>query len=134
MAVIRFFATDQDREALWDFILSEMRLKAVPDPWFGSPPVQALAAPADIAGNVKGYPRVAPGLSYFLISSDWSYEPLVHHLFENHPIFPPHWYTDQRYGGPSIHFVPSWGYPRHMKRDRIVSGQFSDYPFYYSGV
>ena len=65
MAQLTFFAADQDRETLWDFILAEMDLKAVPDPWFGKLPVPTLSTLADVAANLKEYPGVAPGLSYF---------------------------------------------------------------------
>lgn len=134
MAQITFLATDQDCETLWDIILVEMGLKAAPDPWFGNVPVPTLSTPADVAANLNEYPRVAPGLSYFLTSPEWSVEPLVHHLCKDNPTFAPHWYASPRAGGPSIIFVPSFAYPWHKKPDRIIAGMFSDYPYYYSAA
>jgi hypothetical protein len=134
MAHIDFFATDDDCEVVWDLVLAELRMTAYPDPWFGKLPAPALNKRADVSANLAQYPRVAPGLGYFLMSPEWSVEPLKYHLCDNNPNFTPHWYVSQRYGGPSIHFFPRFGYPWHKESHQIISGTFSDYPFYYSAI
>jgi hypothetical protein len=132
MAQIRFLATDDDCGAVWELIFVELGMTAYLDPWFGNLPAPALRTPADISANLAEYPRVAPGLDYFLTSPEWSIEPLEYHHCDNNPNFAPHWYVSQRYGGPSIHFIPSFGYPWHLEPNQIISGMFSDYPYYYS--
>ncbi len=132
MAQIRFLATDEDCDAIWAVLFGELRMTAYPDPWFGDLPAPALKVPADVSANLAQYPRVAPGLGYFLTSSYWSIEPLEYHLCENNPDFTPHWYVSPRYGGPSIHFIPRFGYPWHKEPHQIISGVFCDYPYYYS--
>jgi hypothetical protein len=132
MAEITFFATEQDCDILWDIIFVEMGLNAFPDPWFGDLPIPTLWTRADVAANLMVYPRVAPCLSYFLTSPDWTVEPLRHTLCTNNPNFAPHWCVSQREGGPSIHFLPAYGYPWHRPPDRIISGDFGDYPYYWS--
>jgi hypothetical protein len=74
MAQITFFATDGDFDAIWAMIFSELGMTAYPDPWFGVLPAPALTSPTDVSANLKQYPRVAPGLSYFLTSRQWSIE------------------------------------------------------------
>ena len=134
MAQIKFIAADEDCDAVWAMIFSDLRMTACPDPWFGDLPAPAFKTPAEISANLAQYPRVAPGLGYFLVSQEWSIEPLKYHLCENNPNFAPHWYVSQRYGGPSIHFVPRFGYPWHNESHEIVSGMFSDFPYYYSAI
>lgn len=132
MAQISFLATDNDFDDIWAMIFDELRLTAYPDPWLGDLPTPAFKAPFDVSANLAQYPRVAPGLGYFLTSSDWSIEPLEFHLCENNPNFTPHWCISPRYGGPSIQFIPRFGYPWHKEPHQIISGMFSDYPYYYS--
>jgi hypothetical protein len=132
MAQITFLATDDDCDAIWAMIFGELRLTAYPDPWFGDLPAPGLKARSDVSANLAQYPRVAPGLGYFLTSPDWSIEPLEFRLCENNPNFTPHWYVSPRYGGPSIQFIPRFGYPWHKEPHQIISGMFSDYPYYYS--
>jgi hypothetical protein len=134
MAQITFLATDDDCDAIWAMIFGELRMTAYPDPWFGDLPAPALKGTSDVSANLAQYPRVAPGLGYFLTSPDWSIEPLEFHLCENNLNFKPHWYASPRYGGPSIHFIPRFGYPWHKDPHQIISGMFSDYPYYYSAV
>jgi hypothetical protein len=134
MAQITFLATDEDCDAVWEMVLTELRMTAYPDPWFGNSPAPALKTAEDVSANLAEYPRVAPALGYFLISPEWSIEPLEYHLCDNNPNFTPHWCVGQRYGGPSIHFVPSFSYPRHKEPYQIISGIFSDYPYYYSVI
>ena len=134
MAQITFLATDCDCDVVWELILTELRMTAYPDPWFGNLPAPALKTQADVSANLDEYPRVAPGLGYFLTSPEWSIEPLEYHLCDNNPNFTPHWYVTPRYGGPSIHFIPRGGYPWHKEAHQIISGMFSDYPYYYSAV
>src|SRR5580704_14574883 len=76
MAQITFLATDEDCAAIWEMILTEQRMTAYPDPWFGELPAPPLTTRADVSANLAKYPRAAPGLGYFLTSSDWSIEPL----------------------------------------------------------
>ena len=132
MAQITFLATDDDSEAIWAMIFCELRMTAYPDPWFGDLPAPALKSAADVSANLSHYPRMAPGLGYFLTSPDWSAESLEYHLCENNPNFTPHWNVSPRYGGPSIQFIPRFGYPWHKEPHQIISGMFSDYPYYYS--
>jgi hypothetical protein len=134
MAEITFLATNDDCDSVWEMIFTELRLTAYADPWFGSLPAPPLKSHVDISANLAKYPRVAPGLGYFLISPDWSIEPLEYRLCDNNPNFSPHWYVNQRYGGPSIHFIPRFGYPWHKESHQIISGLFSDYPYYYSAI
>lgn len=134
MAQITFLATDADCDTVWEMIFAELRMVAFPDPWFGNLPPSALRTPVEVSANLAEYPRVAPALGYFLTSPDWSIEPLEYRLCENNPSFAPHWCVSQRYGGPSIHFIPRFGYPWHKECEQIISGMFSDYPYYYSGV
>jgi len=132
MAQITFLATDDDCNAVWEVILDELRMIAHPDPWFGKLPAPALRTSADVSANLAGYPRIAPGLGYFLTSPKWSIEALEYDLCDSNPNFTPHWNISPRYGGPSIHFVPRFGYPWHKESHQIISGYFSDYPYYYS--
>jgi hypothetical protein len=132
MAQITFIATDDDCDAIWAIIFTELWMTAYPDPWFGNLPAPALKTPVDVLANLAQYPRVAPGLGYFLTSPEWSIEALEYHLCDNNPNFTPHWYVSQRYGGPSIHFIPRFGYPWHKESHQLISGEFSDYPYYYS--
>jgi hypothetical protein len=132
MAQLRFFATDQDREDLLAFLLAEMKLHASPDPWFGELPVPTLKTQNDVAAHLDQFPRVAPALSYFLTSPDWSPEPLVYDRFTRNPNFAPCWSVRPMDGGPSIQFVPSFGYPWHKKRGELTAGVFFDYAYYYS--
>jgi hypothetical protein len=134
MAQITFLATDEDCAAIWEMILTEQRMTAYPDPWFGELPAPPLTTRADVSANLAKYPRAAPGLGYFLTSSDWSIEPLEYRLCSSNPHFAPFWYVSQRYGGPAIQFIPTFGYPWHMEPHQIISGMFSDYPYYYSAV
>jgi hypothetical protein len=134
MAQITFFATDDDCDAIWRVIFVELHMTAYPDPWFDELPAPALTSQADVSENLADYPRVAPGLGYFLTSPEWSIEPLDYRLCENNPNFAPHWYVSQRYGGPSIHFIPRFGYPWHTETKQIISGMLSDYPYYYSAI
>jgi hypothetical protein len=134
MAQITFLGTDDDCDAVWEMLLTELRMTAYPDPWFGNLPAPALKTAADVSANLAEYPRVAPGLGYFLISPEWSIEPLEYHLCDNNPNFMPHWYVSQRFGGPSIHFIPRFAYPWHKESHQIISGMFSDYPYYYSAI
>src|SRR5687768_9553466 len=115
MAEITFLATDDDCDAIWTMIFSELGMTAFPDPWFGELPAPALTTPADVSANLAQYPRVAPGLGYFLISPQWSIEPLEYHLCETNPNFAPFWNVSPRYGGPSIQFIPRFGYPWHKE-------------------
>jgi hypothetical protein len=132
MAQITFFATDQDCDDLWGFLFAEMQLNASPDPWFGEPPAPLMKTRNDVVVNLDQYPRVAPGLSYFLTSPVWSPEPLVFSHQSTNPNFAPHWYVRPRHGGPSIHFLPSFAYPWHKRPDELIAGAFFDYPCYYS--
>jgi hypothetical protein len=132
MAQITFLATDDDCDALWELVFTGLGMTAYPDPWFGILPAPALKTAKDVSANLAEYPRVAPGLGYFLISPEWSIEPLEYYLCDNNPNFTPHWYVSQRYGGPSIHFIPRFGYPWHKESHQIISGMFSNYPYYYS--
>ena len=132
MAQITFLATDDEYDAIWAMVFSELRMTAYPDPWFADLPVPAFKTFADVLTNLAQYPRVAPGLGYFLTSADWSIEPLEYHLCENNRNFTPHWCVSPRYGGPSIQFIPRFGYPWHKESHQIISGMFSDYPYYYS--
>src|SRR5262245_40741862 len=125
MAQITFLATDADCDAIWATNFNELGMTARPDPWFGELPAPDLTSPADVSANLAKYPRVAPGLGYFLISPRWSIEPLEYHLCKNNPNFAPHWYVGQRYGGPSIHFIPSFAYPWRKDSHQIISGMFS---------
>jgi hypothetical protein len=134
MAQITFLATDDDCAALWELILIELRLVAYPDPWFGELPAPELRTLEDISANLAIYPRIAPGLGYFLTSLEWTMESLEYRLCANNPNFPPHWNVNPRYGGPAIHFIPSVSDPWHKQPHHIVSGMFSDYPSYYSAV
>jgi hypothetical protein len=134
MAEITFLATDDDCKTVWEIIFEELSMAAYPDPWFGELPSPALTKPADVAANLKQYPKVAPGLGYFLTSPEWSLEPLEYHLCKDNPKFEPHWYVSQRCGGPSIHFIPRFGYPRHSDTHELIAGMFSDYPYYYSAI
>jgi hypothetical protein len=134
MAQITFLATERDREILWDIIFSEMELTAFPDPWFGELPAPSLTTEADVAANLSEYPRVAPGLSYFLTSPAWSMEPLVYHLCKDNPHFAAHWNVHPRYGGPSIQFVPAYAYPWHKTPGQIIAGNFSNYSCYCSAA
>jgi hypothetical protein len=135
MAQVTFFATDDDCDLIWDMVFRALRMIAYPDPWFGALPAPAFNTPAQISANVAQYPRVAPGLGYFLTSGDWSNEPLEYERCEHNPNFAPYWYVRQRCGGPSIHFIPRFGYPWwHNNTQQLISGQFSDYPFYYSAA
>jgi hypothetical protein len=134
MTQIAFLATDGDCDAVWEMILTDLQMTAYPDPWFGNLPAPALRTPADVLDNVAEYPRIAPGLGYFLTSPKWSVEPLEYHLCDNNPNFAPHWYVGQGYGGPSIHFIPRFGYPWQKESHQIISGIFSDYPYYYSAI
>jgi hypothetical protein len=134
MAEITFLATEVDCEAIWRMILLDLRLTAFPDPWFGELPAPALTTPEHVAANLADYPRVAPGLGYFLTSSEWSLEPLEYRPCKDNPNFTPHWCVSQRYGGPSIHFIPRFGYPWHKEPDQIIAGEFTDYPYYYSAI
>ncbi len=134
MAQITFLATDDDCHAIWQMIFGELHLTAYPDPWFGELPVPALTTSAYVGANLIDYPRVAPGLGYFLTSSEWSAEPLEYRLCTDNPNFTSHWNASQRYGGPSIHFIPSFGYPWHKETHQIIAGIFSDYPYYYSAI
>ncbi len=134
MAQIVFVATDDDLQVVWEMILTELRMTAYPDPWFGDLPAPGLKTRADVAANLAQYPSVAPGLGYHLTSPEWSVEPLKHHLCDDNPNFTPHWYVSPRYGGPSIQFIPRFGFPSHTKPDEIISGMFSDYPYYYSAI
>jgi hypothetical protein len=134
MAEITFLATEVDCNAVWEVIFDGLRMTAYPDPWFGNLPAPALRTQADVSANLAGYPRVAPGLGYFLTSPEWSIEPLEYHLCDNNPNFAPLWYVSQRYGGPSIHFIPRFGYPWHKEPHEIISGMFSDYSYYYSAA
>ncbi len=130
MAQIVFVATDDDLQVVWEMILTELRMTAYPDPWFGDLPAPGLKTRADVAANLAQYPSVAPGLGYHLTSPEWSIEPLKHHLCDNNPNFTPHWYVSPRFGGPSIQFIARFGFPSHKKPDEIISGMFSDYPYY----
>lgn len=136
MSEIAFFATDDDLDGLWALIFSELRLSAYPDPWFGELPAPALNNACEVAAHLGTHPAVAPLLSYFLISPDWSTEPLDYWRCDNNPHFAAHWTVSQRYGGPSIHFVPRHSYPkRGVSRDKaasILPGRFMDYPYYHS--
>jgi hypothetical protein len=132
MAQITFLATEDDCDAIWKLILVELRMTAFPDPWSGGVPAPALTTQADVRANLAAYPRVAPGLGYFLTSPESCLEPLEYHLCNNNPNFTPHWYVSPRYGGPSIHFIPRFGYPWDKEPNQIIAGTFSDYPYYYS--
>jgi hypothetical protein len=134
MAQITFLATDDDCNAVWEMIFTDLRLTAYPDPWFGTLPASAFKTLADVSAYLAEYPRVAPGLGYFLISPEWLIEPLEYHHCDNNPNFTPHWYVRQRYGGPSIHFIPRFGYPWHKEPHQIIPGVFSDYAYYYSAI
>ena len=134
MAQITILATDDDFDDVWEMILTELRMTAYPDPWFGDLPAPALRSPADVSANLAQFPRVAPGLGYFLTSQDWSVESLDYHLCENNPNFAPHWYVSPRHGGPSIHFVPSFDYPWHKESHQVISGMFTDYSYYFSAA
>jgi hypothetical protein len=134
MACITLFATDADFDTIWDLILTELGMTALPDPWFGNLPAPVLGTRPDVSANLADYPRVAPGLGYFLTSPAWSVEPLEYRLCENNPNFASHWYVSQRYGGPSIHYIPRFGYPWHEEVGQIVSGMFCDYSYYLSTV
>lgn len=132
MAQITFFATDDDLVAIWGIIFNKLRMTAYPDPWFGGLPAPAIKTLSGVSANLAEYPRVAPALGYFLISPEWSVEALEYQLCENNPNFAPHWNVHPRFGGPSIHFVPRFGFPWHKERHSLISGRFSDYPHYYS--
>jgi hypothetical protein len=132
MSQITFFATDDDFDSIWAMIFSELGMTAYPDPWFGVLPAPALTSPTDVSANLKQYPHVAPGLGYFLTSPQWSIEPLEYHLCDSNPHFAPNWHVSPRSGGPSIQFIPRFGYPGHKEPHQIISGMFSDYPCYYS--
>jgi hypothetical protein len=129
MAQLTFFATDQDCEDLLGFLFVEMQLSASPDPWFGELPAPMLKTRNDVVVNLDQYPRAAPGLSYFLTSPDWSPEALVYSHHGTNPNVAPHWQVRPRDGGPSIHFVPRFGYPWHKKPGELIAGAFFDYPW-----
>ncbi|MBL8803729.1 MAG: hypothetical protein JNN27_17135 [Planctomycetes bacterium] len=138
MSEISFFATDDDLDVLWELIRSELRMSAYPDPWFGELPVPALNSAFEVAAHLCTHPAVAPALSYHLISPDWSTEPLDYWRCENNPNFAAYWTVSHRYGGPSIHFHPRFGYPnRDASRTHapsILAGRFWDYPTHHSIV
>lgn len=138
MSEISFFATDDDLDVLWALIFSELRLSAYPDPWFGELPAPALNNAIEVAAHLGAHPAVAPALSYFLVSPDWSTEPLEYWRCENNPNFAAYWTVEQRHGGPSIHFHPRFGYPNRDASKKhapsILARSFSDYPTYHSIV
>jgi hypothetical protein len=96
------------------------------------PPASGFTTRTDVESHLNQYPKVAPGLSYYLTSSEWSIEPLEYRFSDNNPHLGPHWYVNARYGGPSIQFIPRYGYPWHQKPHQLITGVFSDYPYYYS--
>jgi len=132
MAEFDIFVDDRDIEDLWHLILVDLRLQAWPDPFFGDPPILMLSTLADVAENLRRYPEIAPALGYFLTSPAWAIEPLQYRQCKNNPNFQPHWYVNQRYGGPSIDFVCRFGYPWHKPSGQLIGGMFADYPYYYS--
>jgi hypothetical protein len=134
MAELHIFADDRDVRDLWDLLLCELHLLATPDPFFGHLPVPTCSTPFEVAENVRLYPRVSPGLGYFLTSLEWSHEALQHHQCTDNPHFQPHWNVSPRVGGPSIHFICRFGYPWHNKAGQLVGGLFSHYPYYYSSA
>src|SRR5262245_15327268 len=132
MAEFAIFVDDRDLQRLWHILLIELRLHAWPDPYFGDPPVPRLSTPSQVVQNLTQYPRIAPALSYFLTSPDWIAEELQYRNCADNPNLPPHWYVMQRCGRPSIHFACRIGNPRHTTPGRLISGMFSDYPYYHS--
>ncbi len=134
MAELHIFADDPDVSALWGLLLCELHLRATPDPFFGRPPVPTYSTPFEVAENVRLYPRISPGLGYFLTSLEWSHEELQHDQCTDNPHFPPYWHVTPRVGGPSIHFICRFGYPWHNKAGQLVCGSFSHYPYYYSSA
>lgn len=130
MAEITFFATEDDCNTIWRIIFG-VGMTAYPSSMFGSLPSPALIRQEDVTEHLSQYPRIAPALSYFLTAPDWTHRPLEYRPCRDNPHFDPHWNVRQRYGGPSIHFIPRFGYPRKQESEQIVSGMFGDYPSYY---
>jgi len=134
MAEIHFFANENDLGQLWPFLFSDIGVVAYPDPHFGEMPPPALADASGIAAHLRTYPQVAPVLGYFLMSNQWSIEPLVYDQCDFKQDIGPYRYVVQRCGGPAIHFIPRFGYPQKREDDDLISGIFMDYPSYYSGL
>jgi hypothetical protein len=134
MSEIHFFATETDLEEIWQLLFSDIRVVAFPDPHFGELPPPALRDVSAIAAHLRTYPLVAPGMGYFLVSNEWSSEPLVYKVCDFNPHFGRYRYVCQRYGGPAIHFIPRFGYPWKLEDSELISGMFGDYPSYYSAL
>jgi hypothetical protein len=129
---LTIFAAPDDIETAWRYILNS-GMKALPDPYFGQTAAPVFSSYGDVSANLREYPSVAPALGYFLVSEEWSEELLLYRECADNPNFEPHWYVQQRYSGPSIHFIPRFGYPQPGKAGgELIAGMLSDYPFYYS--
>jgi hypothetical protein len=113
-------------------LLGPLGLRAHPDTFFGDLPAPVLRTDADVSAFVRAFPLQAPALGFYLSSDVWSFESIPYKACANNPNFVPFWYVVARYGGPAIHFIPAFGFPKLCQDQRLTIGSFSDFSYYIS--
>lgn len=128
------FLTYKDFIKLSDFILKTFEATFIPENVFDNSTGGQLTSIEEIETHIEKYSKTKlKGDTFFITSPYWSIEPIYYEYLDKAKNFPPFYYAHQRYGGPSIHFIPTSNKIKRQIKDEIIAGNLSDYSYYISG-
>jgi hypothetical protein len=136
MAEVYVFQTRSDFKVLCDFFVANYGVEFWLDRCYDSSTGNSFDKYEDIEQSVISS-QGSDDLwfnSYHLTSKSWSIEPIYYSYIE--PVdskYRPYYSVIQKFGGPSIHIVPSSYGVGRLHADRIICGLIADYPYYISG-
>jgi hypothetical protein len=129
MADLKIFMVHEDFIDLCTFMIEKFQAEFFPETVFGNSIISGLKTIEEIKFHLYNFPPDY-SLSFFITSPLWTIEPIYYTRIEKEGI--EQYFVLQRYGGPSIHFIPSFSFPKiHTKK--IIIGMISDYSYYISG-
>ena len=133
MAETKFFQTRKDFKELIEFLFDEFNATLVSEKSFTHSEGEHFTTYEQVEVFIeKIKDTIIASSAYYIISDQWSIEPLYFSLIKpenNDPFYSAH----PKYGGPSIELRPSYHGVIHNPVDKIVAGSISDYPYYISG-
>ena len=128
------FLTYKDFIKLSDFILKTFDATFIPEKIFDDPTNLQLTSIAEIEKHIEKYSKTNFKSDTFLITSpQWSIEPIYYGYIDESKSSPGFYYAHQRYGGPSIHLIPTYNDIDRQIKNEIIGGNLSDYSYYISG-
>lgn len=128
------FLTYKDFIKLSDFILKTFDATFIPEKIINKPINVQLTSIAEIEKHIDKYSRInLKSDTFFIISPKWSIEPVYYGYIDDTKNSSHFYYAHQRFGGPSIHFIPTYNDIKKQTKNKIIAGNLSDYSYYISG-